>query len=140
MGKVGQSWAKLGKVDMFSKEVIKKQSWQSWCIFLSIYKKNYISTLPTLPIIKRSKISPKISPTLLRVWIISIYKKNYFSTLPSLPWIKDSYLNFANFALHMMFNNKKKYVPTLPTLLLYYHFWKHVNFAQLCPTLPNYAF
>ena len=24
------SWAKLGKVDMFSKEVIKKQSWQSW--------------------------------------------------------------------------------------------------------------
>ena len=32
------SWAKLGKVDMFSKEVIKKQSWQSWCIFLSIFK------------------------------------------------------------------------------------------------------
>ena len=30
---VGQSWAKLGKVDMFSKEIIKKQSWQSWCIF-----------------------------------------------------------------------------------------------------------
>ena len=37
---VGQSWAKLGKVDMFSKEVIKKQSWQSWCIFLSIFKYN----------------------------------------------------------------------------------------------------
>ena len=34
------SWAKLGKVDMFSKEVIKKQSWQSWCIFLSIFKYN----------------------------------------------------------------------------------------------------
>ena len=37
---VGQSWAKLGKVDMFSKEVIKKQSWQSWCIFLYIFKHN----------------------------------------------------------------------------------------------------
>ena len=35
---VGQSWAKLGKVDMFSKEVIKKQSWQSWYIFLFIIK------------------------------------------------------------------------------------------------------
>ena len=34
---VGQSWAKLGKVDMFSKA---KQSWQSWCIFLSIFKYN----------------------------------------------------------------------------------------------------
>ena len=37
---VGQSCAKLGKVDMFSKEIIKKQSWQSWCIFLSIFKYN----------------------------------------------------------------------------------------------------
>ena len=37
---VGQSWAKLGKVDMFSKEVIKKRSWQSWCIFLYIFKHN----------------------------------------------------------------------------------------------------
>ena len=33
---VGQSSAKFGKVDMFSKEAIKKQSWQSWCIFLFI--------------------------------------------------------------------------------------------------------
>ena len=33
-----QSWAKLGKVDMFSKEVIKKQSWQSWYICLFIIK------------------------------------------------------------------------------------------------------
>ena len=32
------SWAKLGKVDMFSKEVIKKQGWQSWYIFLFIIK------------------------------------------------------------------------------------------------------
>ena len=37
---VGQSLAKLGKVDMFSKEVIKKQSWQCWCIFLYIFKHN----------------------------------------------------------------------------------------------------
>ena len=37
---VGQSWAKLGKVDMFSKEMIKKQSGQSWYIFLSIVKYN----------------------------------------------------------------------------------------------------
>ena len=31
------SWTKLtklDKVDMFSKEAIKKQSWQSWCIFV----------------------------------------------------------------------------------------------------------
>ena len=35
---VGQSWAKLGKVDMSSKEVIKKQSWQSWYIFLFLFK------------------------------------------------------------------------------------------------------
>ena len=35
---VGQSSAKFDKVDMFSKQAIKKQSWQSWCIFLSIFK------------------------------------------------------------------------------------------------------
>ena len=35
---VGQSSAKFDKVDMFSKQAIKKQSWQSWCIFLSILK------------------------------------------------------------------------------------------------------
>jgi hypothetical protein len=35
---VGQSLTKLDKVDMFSKEVIKKQSWQSWCIFIFIFE------------------------------------------------------------------------------------------------------
>jgi hypothetical protein len=91
---------------------------------ISIYEKNYISTLPTLPIIKRSKIGPKIFPTLptlLWVRVISIYEKNYVSTLPTLPILKRSkispkisptllwvrvisiyekklYLNFANFA------------------------------------------
>ena len=35
---VRQSSAKFDKVDMFSKQAIKKQSWQSWCIFLSIFK------------------------------------------------------------------------------------------------------
>ena len=28
----------------------------------------------------------------------------------------------------------------MPTLLLYCLFWKHVNSAKLCLTLPNYAF
>ena len=35
---VWQSLTKFDKVDMFSKEVIKKQSWQSWCIFIFIFK------------------------------------------------------------------------------------------------------
>ena len=53
------------------------------------------STLPCLPILRRSKISPKIFPTLPtlpRVWVISIYEKNYFSTLPTLPELKEAKL------------------------------------------------
>ena len=99
---------------------------------VSIYEKNYISTLPTLPILKRSKISPKISPTLPRVWIFSIYKKNYISTLPSLPW-------------------KKIHIWTLPTLLCIWCLIINRNMYQLCQlcffittfenmsTLPNFA-
>ena len=98
---------------------------------ISIYEKNYFSTLPTEPELKRSKfvpkypqlcqlclgselfqfirkivsqrcqlclylkkskISPKISPTLPRVWAISIEEKKYFSTLPILPTLKRSKL------------------------------------------------
>ena len=43
--------------------------------------------------LKRSKISPKIFPTLPtlpRVWVISIYEKKHFSTLPTLPICKRS--------------------------------------------------
>ena len=72
--------------------------------------KSFISTLPTLPILERCKISTKISPTLPTlpwVLVISIYKEKYFSTLPTLPIIKRSKIS----------SKISPTLPTLPTLL-----------------------
>ena len=109
------------------------------------YQKCYISTLPTLPSLKRSQISPKVSltlPTLPWVWTLLIIRK-VISELCQLCLVKKKTIlakkitNFANFALGLNFAHYQRcYISTLPTLPSLKRSQISPKVSLTLPTLP----